>query len=88
VWWRQFLAKNAKPDGKTMAECGPMLLVANEYASSVADEMVDWLCSQGDHFISEMSDVKREIRQGLVKALAECGKVLSSSQMKALNQSV
>lgn len=87
-WWRLFTAKNVRPDGKTMAACGPMLRVANDFAPAVANEMVEWLRSQGDLFIAEINDVSREIRLGLVNALAECGKSLSLPQMQALKMKV
>jgi hypothetical protein len=87
-WWKQFSAKHVSPDGKVMAGCGPMLRVANEFIPSVAEEMVDWLRSQSDHFITEIEDVPREIKQGLVNSLAECGKVLSSPQMRALKKAI
>jgi hypothetical protein len=87
-WWRQFSAKHVSPDGKVMAGCGPMLRVANEFIPSVAEGMVDWLCSQGNHFIEEIDDVPSEIRRGLANALVECDKTLSSAQMQALKKTI
>lgn len=83
-WWARYVDRNRKPDGKTLASCAPMLRIANEFAPVIACEMLEWLRSPGVDFAAAMHGVPREIRLGLVNALAESRKTLAPSQMKAL----
>lgn len=83
-WWGHFSHRGERLNGKTLAGCGPMLRVANEFVPSVAIEMVEWLDAQGEYFIEEMREVPREIRLGLFNALTESGKTLSETKMRAL----